>query len=312
MTIRNAEKVSVLNDEQLLVSSRLDIVVVNYARDHEPLIDKEEIQVKSQDFKFAFQSPIKAISISQHDSSLFDYKKDSNKAVVIIYGSNSLMISIGQFIKESTQQNISKRSISTIQADHEKTSIKSFNELASAFKRCLQRFEVSGYITLTEENGNWSERKKFSPINVHSDDLLLLNNYGQNPHFVSTVLTQHIYQNGFTVWEGIIRDAIRREKLEITEFQLPRLLRPVMGDNNRSIIEHLCIGKNAMLKEIIEMPGLKTYYSQLKVKTPIFFNFSGWTPMEIALKSRDYDAFYLLVELFLEYQNSPVHFYLVK
>jgi len=126
------------------------------------------------------------------------------------------------------------------------------------------------------------------------------------------VLTQHIYQNGFTVWEGIIRDAIRREKLEITEFQLPRLLRPVMGDNNRSIIEHLCIGKNAMLKEIIEMPGLKTYYSQLKVKTPIFFNFSGWTPMEIALKSRDYDAFYLLVELFLEYQNSPVHFYLVK
>ena len=53
--------------------------------------------------------------------------------------------------------------------------LRTFNELAAAFKRCLQSsYKIKGYITLQEQYGNWSEDSKHLPINVHAEDFLTL------------------------------------------------------------------------------------------------------------------------------------------
>jgi hypothetical protein len=86
----------------------------------------------------------------------------------------------------------------------------------------------------------------------------------------------------------------------------------VLGDHNRSLIHHLSCNNIELLQKILQMPGVEQCFEDTDVKTPIFFNFFGKTPLSIAMKGRDYATFYKLVEFLLSYQDNILNSYLVK
>ena len=89
-------------------------------------------------------------------------------------------------------------------------------------------------------------------------------------------------------------------------------MRPVIGDYNRNLIHHLSKNQHDLLEQIIEMPGVESFYSQQLTKTPIFFNFFGQTQLQLALNARDQESFYSLMELLLTHQNNMRNAYLVS
>jgi hypothetical protein len=102
----------------------------------------------------------------------------------------------------------------------------------------------------------------------------------------------------------MIRDAIVERKIEVSSQHLARIFRPVLGDGNRSILHHAVGNDFSLLQEILAMPGIEDYYESAEVKTPIFFSFSGMTPLRLALNTRDYNSFYALIDFMLDFQND--------
>lgn len=52
--------------------------------------------------------------------------------------------------------------------------IKTLNDMSAAYKRCLQKYNMNGYISIEEEFGEWDKEEKFIPVNVHAEDYLTL------------------------------------------------------------------------------------------------------------------------------------------
>ena len=46
--------------------------------------------------------------------------------------------------------------------------------MSAAYKRCLQKYNMNGYISIEEEFGEWDKEEKFIPVNVHAEDYLTL------------------------------------------------------------------------------------------------------------------------------------------
>jgi hypothetical protein len=46
------------------------------------------------------------------------------------------------------------------------------------------------------------------------------------------ILSRHLYFDDFNIWEALIRDALVEGRLEINDYQLVRVLTPVLYDNN--------------------------------------------------------------------------------
>ena len=77
---------------------------------------------------------------------------------------------------------------------------------------------MDGYISLQEQSANWGTVEPLTIVNVHAADVLAI-----TPDFKcgeqgydETVLVQHVYLNKFTIWEGIIRDALAERRIEIS------------------------------------------------------------------------------------------------
>jgi hypothetical protein len=77
----------------------------------------------------------------------------------------------------------------------------------------------------------------------------------------------------------MVRTALWHNQVEINEYQLARVLVPVLGDFNRNLIHHFCNMNSKNLREIFRMQGFENYYSKFAEKSPIFFDFNGKTPL---------------------------------
>lgn len=84
--------------------------------------------------------------------------------LVIDYGPRSVLLNVGNPASSEP------KTLEELESEH----IKSLNQLSAAFKRCLRAYGVEGYISLSEERGNWAESNRYTPISVHSADLLTL------------------------------------------------------------------------------------------------------------------------------------------
>jgi len=58
----------------------------------------------------------------------------------------------------------------------------------------------------------------------------------------------------------LVRNAILELEIEVSNYQIPRFLRPYIGDNCRSLVHHFSNSKLDRLLEILSMPEVKKYY----------------------------------------------------
>ena len=72
-----------------------------------------------------------------------------------------------------------------------------------------------------------------------------------------------MYFDDFNIWEALIRDALVEGRLEINDYQLARVLTPVLYDYNQNLIHHLSYNKKEKLAEILEMPSVEMFYKKI-------------------------------------------------
>ena len=88
-------------------------------------------------------------------------------------------------------------------------------------------------------------------------------------------MIRHLFQNNYTIWDSIFRDAMATERIAVTYEQMNRFLTPVINDHGNNLMFHFCYQKSELLEEIICLPGFEEYYKQEKKMFPIFYNFFG-------------------------------------
>jgi hypothetical protein len=84
--------------------------------------------------------------------------------MTIDYGPRSILINVGKPASSDPMRAI----------DVELERIKTLNQLSAAYKRCLNSYGLKGYISLEEARGRWAEQTRYTPIAVHSADLLTI------------------------------------------------------------------------------------------------------------------------------------------
>lgn len=154
VTICKASNIAVINTTQVAIYSKLDLVVVDSNfKTPKAEIAKAKVKISEINFKLKFTSPIHSVGIVSN-------------VIVIDYGPSSVLFDVGMPMVDNELDD----------ALIENDKIKSLNQLAATYKRCLKSFGISGYISITEEKGRWQQYTKHTPLNVHAADLLTLDN----------------------------------------------------------------------------------------------------------------------------------------
>ena len=109
-----------------------------------------------------------------------------------------------------------------------------------------------GYLLVDETVVNWSSRFKLLPIKLNSSDHIKTrfitikdSQTGRKESvevysgYAETTILCQTYNNNFTIWEAMLRDGILKGKVEINDHQLERILSPVLGDNNDSLLHKM-------------------------------------------------------------------------
>jgi S-adenosylmethionine:tRNA-ribosyltransferase-isomerase (queuine synthetase) len=116
LTIRDANRIARINNEQIAVISKLDVLVFNHTRTNEDHLFASKCLISNIDFKLFFQRHIISVQVSQN-------------IMAVTYGSHSILILLGD--PSSTRAECRR-------SDGEKSlAVNTFNELAAKFKSCL-------------------------------------------------------------------------------------------------------------------------------------------------------------------------------
>jgi hypothetical protein len=174
-------------------------------------------------------------------------------------------------------------------------------------------YNLSGYITITEDQGRWDLPDSLLPVVLQADDFVtMIQDEDGNQGFDESQLVKHLYQLDYNIWESIVRDAINSEVLPIDHTQIHRFLSPVISDHNNNLLCHFSYNKVDKLEHIIELPGFQEYYLTEKKMFPIYFNYFGETHITMALAAHDYASFYRLMHLFIRLQSCTESSFLLS
>jgi len=94
--------------------------------------------------------------------------------------------------------------------DQYNTQIKNLNDLAFIYKRVLlESYNMEGYITITQEHGNWDSSSPKLPVLLMAQDYVTvfqdeMGNQGSD----TTVLVKNVFNLRYDIWESFIRDAM--------------------------------------------------------------------------------------------------------
>jgi hypothetical protein len=204
--------------------------------------------------------------------------------VALIFGTQSVLLELDEgFISTEEKENLEYRN-----------QVKNLNDLVYVYKRLLQQqYNLNGYITITEEQGQWDLPNSFMPVVLNADDFVtLIQDENGNQGSDESRLVKHLYQINYNIWESIIRDAMVTGAVPITYDQMHRFLAPVISDHNNNLLMHFSYKKQEALEHIIALPGFQEYYKYEHKMFPIYFNFFGESHITIALQARDTASFY--------------------
>ena len=97
-------------------------------------------------------------------------------------------------------------------------SINTLNDLAFVFKQILfQQYQTSGYIRITEDQGNWDTSESYMPVTLYTADFVtLIQDEDGNQGSDEMSVVRHLFQNNYNIWESIFRDAMAKEVMDIT------------------------------------------------------------------------------------------------
>lgn len=99
---------------------------------------------------------------------------------------------------------------------------------------------MQGYISLTEEDGDWGGSDPKFPITLKASDFItLFQDDDGNQGSDESSLVRHLYHLSYNIWESIIRDAMQQEIIAVTPELISRFLTPVITDHNNSLLHHI-------------------------------------------------------------------------
>lgn len=254
-------------------------------------IQEKRLVGKNIDLKVQFVQDIVAITL---ESCL----------AAITFGSQSVVLEINEGVISAEEKASSAYN----------KQVKNLNDLIYIYKRMLRmQYNLSGYITITEDQGQWDSSNPMFPVQLMADDFVTVfqddeGNQGSD----ESVLVKHLYQINYNIWESIIRDAMVTGEIEITWDQMPRFLAPVISDHNNNLLAYFSYNNLKKLDEILSLPGFEEYYITEKKMFPIYFNFFGETQLTIALSAHDNKSFYRLLNTFIALQGCAESSFLVN
>ena len=96
--------------------------------------------------------------------------------------------------------------------------VRNLNDLVQLFKQMLKnQYNLSGYITITEDQGRWDSNNALFPVQLMADDFVtLFQDDDGNQGSDESILVKHLYLQNYDIWESIIRDAMVNGACEIT------------------------------------------------------------------------------------------------
>ena len=85
--------------------------------------------------------------------------------VALIFGTQSVLLELDEgVISSKEKENMEYRN-----------QVKNLNDLVYVYKRLLkQQYNLNGYITITEEQGQWDMMNAFMPVVLNADDFVTL------------------------------------------------------------------------------------------------------------------------------------------
>ena len=173
---------------------------------------------------------------------------------------------------------------------------------------------AGSYLCIDESIVNWDSRHKLLPICVKFADYLKADGQGGErvlgPYEEMTMLTL-TYNNQFTIWEALIRQGLLHGRVEINDGQLQRLTAPVLSDNNESLIHKLSRHNLPRLTKVFQGTSIGETRDDANKRYPIFLNFDGKSPLDLALDYSDFDSFQFLLAQTINIQQGFESAYLV-
>lgn len=118
LTIRDANRITCINSEQIAVISKLDVLVFNHTSLTEDHYLASKCLISNIDFKLFFQRHILSVQVSQN-------------IMAVTYGSRSILILLGDPSDSRAESRRSDKKESSL-------AVNTFNELAAIFKSCLK------------------------------------------------------------------------------------------------------------------------------------------------------------------------------
>ena len=208
-------------------------------------------------------------------------------------------------------------------------SFKNMNDIKYQFDEVYGgKFEF--YICIDETVVNWSSRHKLLPIKIQLADYVhkreapqpfLVDKYeaGANSkasqqinsdpieyytHYTETTLLCLTYNNDFTIWEALIRRGLLQREVEISDSQLDRICNPVLADDNNSLLHKMSQHSIKDLNKLFAKTAIAEHFNQQNKRYPLFLNFDGESPLDLAMKSFDFESFDYLLQQTIALQDG--------
>ena len=177
--------------------------------------------------------------------------------------------------------------------------LKNMNDIKFQFEE-VYKDKLDFYLCIDETVVNWSSRHKLLPIkiqladyvNTRTDDIT---DETYISHYTETTLLCLTYNNDFTIWEALIRRGLLLREIEIADSQLDRICNPCLADDNNSLVHKMSQHSIKDLNKLFAKTSISDHFNQQNKRYPIFLNFEGESPIDLAMKSFDFESFdYLL------------------
>ena len=197
--------------------------------------------------------------------------------------------------------------------ENQRVCYRNMNHIYSKFKQLLLN-TTKGYLKIDEMNVDW-EHSRDLPIQIMRRDYIVHEDCRDEKSlaidYKEYFILQQKYNNNFNIFEAVIRDSIIKERVQITEDQIHRVLNPVLSDNNRSILHHLSARRLPTLQKLFSFTKLREYVSDREKRFIFFLDFENKSPLCYALNNFDLESFKFLLQQLVEYQNTHFSSYLL-